>query len=157
MDEPRPPLPLLALSFALEGPSRIGAAFGSVAPGGVAALLYVVVASTAFGFGTWAWLLRRHPASRVAPFTLLVPVVGIASAWALLAERPTGGELAGCLVVLAGLSLTSLPAGLASWRLRRAGGGASIEACAVHRRSSLRSRWPRPPGLRSARRPPGRA
>ena len=70
------------------------------------ALLYVVVLSTLLGFGAWAWLLGRHPASNVAPFTLLVPVVGIATAWIALGEVPSGAELAGAAVVLGGLALT---------------------------------------------------
>ena len=59
------------------------------------ALLYVVVLSTLLGFGVWAWLLGRHPASTVAPFTLLVPVVGIAAAWLALGEVPSGGRAGG--------------------------------------------------------------
>ncbi len=102
-----PPLPLLTLSLALEGPNRIGAAFSGLDPGGLLALLYVVVVSTAFGFGTWTWLLRRHPASRVAPFTLLVPPVGIAATWIALGEQPSTGEVAGTAVVLAGLALVT--------------------------------------------------
>jgi len=102
-----PPLPLLTLSLALEGPDRIGAALNGLDAGGLLALLYVVVAATAFGFGTWTWLLRRHPASRVAPFTLLVPPVGIAATWIALGEQPNTGELAGTAVVLAGLALVT--------------------------------------------------
>jgi O-acetylserine/cysteine efflux transporter len=97
-----PPLPLAALSLALgEGAPSIGA-------GGVLALLYVVVASTFFGFGGWAWLMRRHPASRVVPFALLVPPVGIASAWIALGEQPNAAELIGAGVVLTGLTITTL-------------------------------------------------
>ena len=66
------------------------------------ALLYVVVLSTLLGFGVWAWLLGQHPASTVAPFTLLVPVVGIAAAWLALGEAPSAAELAGAAVVLGG-------------------------------------------------------
>src|SRR4051812_9519781 len=102
-----PPLPLLVLSLALEGAHRDGEAFAHVGPGAVGALLYVVVAATAFGFGSWTWLLRRHPASRVAPFALLVPVVGIGSAWLALGERPGALELVGAAVVLCGLGLVS--------------------------------------------------
>lgn len=102
-----PPLPLLALSLGFEGPAEIGDAFATLDPGGVLALLYVVVLSTAFGFGVWTWLLRQHPASKVAPFTLLVPVVGIAAAWIALGEVPTAAEMAGAVVVLAGLALTT--------------------------------------------------
>jgi O-acetylserine/cysteine efflux transporter len=97
-----PPLPLMALSLALgEGAPSIGL-------GGVLSVLYVVVGATFFGFGSWVWLMRRHPASRVAPFTLLVPPVGIAAAWALLGERPSGAELAGAGVVLAGLAIATV-------------------------------------------------
>jgi len=73
----------------------------------VLALTYVIVASTVFAYGAWTWLLARHPASSVAPFTLLVPVVGIAAAWLALGERPDATELAGAAVVLAGLALTT--------------------------------------------------
>jgi O-acetylserine/cysteine efflux transporter len=100
-----PPIPLLVLSLAFEGSHRIGAAFTGLHAGGVLALLYVVVVSTGFGFGTWTWLLRRHPASRVAPFTLLVPPVGLAAAWIARGERPTLVELVGAAIILAGVAL----------------------------------------------------
>jgi O-acetylserine/cysteine efflux transporter len=96
-----PPLPLLGLSFLTERGEPV-----AIDPSGVLALLYVVGLSTFAGFGAWAWLLGRHPASTVAPFTLLVPVVGIATAWLALGETPSGAELAGAAVVLTGLGLT---------------------------------------------------
>lgn len=96
-----PPLPLAALSLALgEGAPTVGA-------GGIFAVLYVVVGATFFGFGSWAWLMRRHPASRVVPFALLVPPVGIATAWVALGEQPGAAELIGAVVVLAGLAITT--------------------------------------------------
>jgi O-acetylserine/cysteine efflux transporter len=107
-----PPVPLLSLSLLTERGDPV-----ALDASGVLALLYVVVLSTLVGFGAWAWLLGRHPASTVAPFTLLVPVSGIASAWALLGEVPTTTELAGGLVVLAGIALT---VGLIKPRRRRA-------------------------------------
>jgi O-acetylserine/cysteine efflux transporter len=102
-----PPVPLLGLSLLTE--SGIGAAFTGIDAAAVASLLFVVIVSTFVGFGAWTMLLSRHPASQVAPFTLLVPVVGIASAWVFLSEVPTGAELAGAAVVLAGLGLTVRP------------------------------------------------
>ncbi len=102
-----PPLPLLALSFALEGQQRIGDAFSVLDAPGLLALLYVVGLSTWFGYSVWTWLLRQHQASRVAPFTLLVPPVGILAAWVALGERPNVAELAGAVVVLVGLALVS--------------------------------------------------
>ena len=96
-----PPIPLLSLSLLTERGEAV-----SIDASGVLALLYVVVLSTLIGFGLWAWLLGRHPASTVAPFTLLVPVFGIASAWLALGEVPSLTELAGGLVVLGGIALT---------------------------------------------------
>ncbi len=98
-----PPLPLAALSLATEHQGV------QLSAGGVLALLYVVVLSTFGGFGVWTWLLGRHPASQVAPFTLLVPVVGIAAAWLALGEVPGAPELLGAAVVLAGLAVVQVP------------------------------------------------
>jgi O-acetylserine/cysteine efflux transporter len=105
-----PPLPLLGLSLAFEGPDEIAGAFAGVGPAGIFALLYVVLGATLFGFGTWTALLRRHPAGVVAPFSLLVPVFGLLSAALLLGEGPNGAEIVGAVVVLAGLVLTNIPA-----------------------------------------------
>jgi O-acetylserine/cysteine efflux transporter len=102
-----PPIPLAGLSLALDGPARVGDALAHVGAGGLLALAYIVVASTFFGYGVWTWLLARYPASTVAPFTLLVPVVGITAAWLSLGERPNAAEMAGAAVVLGGLGLTA--------------------------------------------------
>jgi O-acetylserine/cysteine efflux transporter len=94
-----PPIPLAALSLATgEGAPSIGA-------GGLLALAYIVLGASFFGYGAWMWLMARHPASRVAPYTLLVPPVGIAAAWASLGEQPNAAELAGAGIVLVGLAI----------------------------------------------------
>ena len=95
------------------------------------ALLYVVVLSTLVGFGAWAWLLGRHPASTVAPFTLLVPVVGIATRLAgARARSRAAAELVGAAVVLGGLALT---VGLTAPRRARE----ARASCASHRRVAV--------------------
>jgi O-acetylserine/cysteine efflux transporter len=99
------PVPLLGVSLVFEGTARWQSAASSINASGIAALAYVVVVSTFLGYGTWYWLLSRHPASTVAPFTLLVPVVGILTAWLVRDEHPTWGELLGSLIVLVGLAL----------------------------------------------------
>jgi O-acetylserine/cysteine efflux transporter len=99
------PVPLLGLSLIFEGFGHWQSAASSVGVSGISALAYVVIVSTFFGYGTWYRLLSSYPASTVAPFTLLVPVVGILTAWLVRGEHPTGGELLGSLVVLVGLGL----------------------------------------------------
>jgi O-acetylserine/cysteine efflux transporter len=66
--------------------------------------------TTLLAFGIWAWLLRKHPAVLVAPFTLLVPIVGMTCAVLLLGEEVTWWKLAGASLVLSGLALNVLSA-----------------------------------------------
>jgi O-acetylserine/cysteine efflux transporter len=102
-----PPIPLLLLSVVLEGPARIEAAGRSLTISAVLALLYVAYLSTGFAYGAWAYLLRRYPASTVAPFALVVPVVGLASAAVFVHETPSVLEAAGAAVVIAGLAMVT--------------------------------------------------
>ena len=99
------PVPLLGLSLVFEGTARWHDAVSSIDASGIASLAYVVVVSTFFGYGVWYRLMSRYPASTVAPFTLLVPVVGIVTAWLVRGEHPSAGELVGSLIVLLGLAL----------------------------------------------------
>ncbi len=101
-----PPVPLFILSLLLEGPARIGDALGSLNLLGIGAILYLAGLATYVGFGTWTSLLSRYPASTVAPFSLLVPPVGLLAAWLLLGEQPSTLGLLGSGVVVAGLALS---------------------------------------------------
>ncbi|MFE4695077.1 EamA family transporter [Streptomyces sp. NPDC056749] len=104
-----PPLPLLALSAVMEGPATgwraLGSAFGPDGWPGLVALVYIAVLGSVVGSGIWTALLKRYPAGVVAPFSMLVPVVGLAGAWLALDERPTGWAVAGGAVVVAGVLL----------------------------------------------------
>ncbi|RKS05254.1 O-acetylserine/cysteine efflux transporter [Nocardiopsis sp. Huas11] len=108
-----PPLPMLALALAIEGPARIGASLTSFdepgALGALAGLAYTVVVGTVLGSGVWTWLMTRHPAGVVAPFSMLVPVVGMTAAWVVLRETVSPGELIGGALVVGGVLLGSLP------------------------------------------------
>ncbi|MFB8024196.1 EamA family transporter [Streptomyces sp. NPDC056465] len=103
-----PVLPLLGLSLLFEGWDRDAEALTSLDWAGAGTVVYVAWISTVFGFGAWGFLLRHHPASSVAPFTLLVPVFGMSSAALLLGEEV--GPLRWCAAALlvGGVALTSL-------------------------------------------------
>ncbi|NJR80282.1 EamA family transporter [Sphingomonas corticis] len=100
--------PLLATSLLIEGPS----AFGSALLSGDAIVWAVVAwqayANTVFGYGSWNWLLSRHPASQVAPLALMVPIFGLASSALILGEPIEGWKLAAGALVLGGLALNQL-------------------------------------------------
>jgi O-acetylserine/cysteine efflux transporter len=66
-------------------------------------LLYLAFIATIVGYGIWGSLLGRYETWRVAPLSLLVPVVGMASAALLLGETLSGLQLAGAALIMAGL------------------------------------------------------
>lgn len=101
-----PPLALMSLWF--EGPQAVAQGLSAAGPGVWAAVLWQSLGNTLFGYGSWAWLLARHPAVTVTPLALLVPVFGMgASAW-LLGEALPAWKLAAAALVLAGLALNLL-------------------------------------------------
>lgn len=77
-------------------------------PSIAALLLYQALVAQLFGALAWNQLLRHHGPAVVAPYSLLVPVVGIALAWLLLGERPGPLQWAGSLLFLLALVLNSL-------------------------------------------------
>ncbi|MFL9862812.1 EamA family transporter [Paraburkholderia fungorum] len=98
-----PPLPFFALSYAFEGPQRIVAALSGISAMSIFAIVYLAFIATLIGYGLWSRLLSRYPASQVAPFSLLVPIVGLASASLFLDERLSTVQIVGALLVMAGL------------------------------------------------------
>lgn len=98
-----PPLPMFGLSWIFEGPDAMAAAFAGLELRGLLAVLYIGLLSTTACFAGWSLLLRQHTASLVAPFTLLVPVFGLLSAWAVLDEVPSTIKLGGAALILLGL------------------------------------------------------
>ena len=98
------PLPLLALSLAVDGAAPlVGLAHPSLRLAG--SVLVVAYAGTVFGFGLWARLLAHYSAATVAPFALLVPIVGMVAGAVVFGEPVRPVELLGCVLVMAGLVL----------------------------------------------------
>ena len=112
-----PPIPLLALALVFEGPERIwesvATSFTLEALPAVLGLLYTVVLGTVVGSGIWVTLMKRNPSSRVAPFSMLVPVAGFTSAWLILGEVPNPADLLGGAVVITGVFIAT-----ATWSRR---------------------------------------
>ncbi len=92
---------LLALTFLLESHLWSLEKIFTLSWKSIGALAYLVYPVTLFGFAMWSWLLNRHPATVVAPFTLLIPIVGFSTSALLLGEvLPTWKITAGSLVIL---------------------------------------------------------
>jgi O-acetylserine/cysteine efflux transporter len=74
---------------------------------GAAAFLGLLGSSLAYTL--WTQLLKRHSANRVAPFSLGVPVVGLAAGMWLLGEQVSRWQWAGIVFVIAALGFSFLP------------------------------------------------
>jgi O-acetylserine/cysteine efflux transporter len=100
--------PLLLLSWAFEGPAAMANGLARAGWGTWAAVLWQSVGNALFGYGVWAWLLARYPATTVAPMALLVPVFGMASSAWWLGESLPPWKLAAAALVIGGLALNLL-------------------------------------------------
>lgn len=95
-----PILPFVLLGLAFDAPAQrwqwLDAPLSSWL-----AVAYLGWCATIAAYGLWTGLLKRHPASRVAPFSLGVPVIGLAAGIVLLGEQITRWQWAGgaCIVV----------------------------------------------------------
>ncbi|XVU27423.1 EamA family transporter [Actinoplanes sp. CA-054009] len=69
------------------------------------ALAYVALISTLAAFAGWGFLLRVYGTSTVAPFSMLVPFFGMASAWLFLDEPLHAIDIAGGTLVVGGILL----------------------------------------------------
>lgn len=98
-----PPLPLLALSLLIEGPAAISAALQGFSLASFASVAYIAWGATLFGFAVWNFLLSRYPVNRIAPFTLLVPLVGLTTGWLAFGETLQPVHFAGGALLMLGL------------------------------------------------------
>lgn len=97
------PLPLAALSYVFEGGF---AAWHAVASAGVltwTCVLFLAWGATLIGFAAWAGLMHRYPTALIAPYSLLIPVSGLASGVWLLGESLAPLQMLGVALVFAGL------------------------------------------------------
>ena len=111
-----PVIPFFICSWWFEGSALIVHSLQGISLQTILALIYLAFIATIIGYGIWGRLLSRYETWRVAPLTLLVPVVGIISAAVVLDEALTAQELLGAAVIVAGL-LINVFGGLLSQRL----------------------------------------
>ena len=97
------PVPLLGLSLLLDGPAAVGRGLAHLGWNGVLSTVYTAGLCSLVGYSVFNRLLSRYPAGRVAPWALLVPVIAMASSWALLGEVPASTELAGAALLVIGV------------------------------------------------------
>lgn len=97
------PVPALLLSLLVDGPDGVVAGLGAFGWEAALSTLYTAGLASLLGYGLFNGLLGRNPSAQVVPWILLVPVVGMTTAWLLLDEVPTRGELGGGVLLVVGV------------------------------------------------------
>lgn len=100
-----PPLPFFVLSLLLEGPQAIQHSLANISYVGVLVVVYLALVATIVGYVLWGRLLSRHPVSKVAPLSLLVPFIGLVTAAWFLDEHLALIQWLGAVAVMLGLSI----------------------------------------------------
>ena len=103
-----PPLPLLALAFAVDGPSTTWHSLLHMSATGWTSMIFIGAISTSIAYWLWGRLLRDYPAAQVVPFALLVPFVGSAASSAVFGETFGPLRLAGMVTVVGGIAVMLL-------------------------------------------------
>ncbi|ADO48551.1 O-acetylserine/cysteine exporter [[Enterobacter] lignolyticus] len=98
-----PIVPFMLASAMIDGPAVMWASLVEIDLVTLLSLVYLAFVATIVGYGIWGALLGRYETWRVAPLSLLVPVVGMGSAAVLLGETLSGLQLAGAALIMAGL------------------------------------------------------
>lgn len=78
-------------------------------------VLYLAWVATLLGYALWSRLLGLYEPNRVAPFSLLVPVVGLLTAWVVLGEQLNVWQWWGSLALMLGLVVNLFGARLVGW------------------------------------------
>ena len=112
-----PIVPFFVLALVVDGSSVLVQQLRAIDATALLAVGYLAFLATLLAYTLWTQLLQRHPAGRVTPFSLLVPVVGLWAAAAFLGEVPTVLQWVGVAAVLCGLVVNQTGGWLvARWR-----------------------------------------
>ena len=98
-----PILPFVGLALWQDGLSVVTGQLAAMDLAAWMAVLFLAWLATLLAYTLWTQLLKRHPAGRVTPFSLLVPVVGLWAAWVFFSEQPLAQQWVGTAAVLLGL------------------------------------------------------
>jgi O-acetylserine/cysteine efflux transporter len=98
-----PIVPFLCLAVWQDGPARVQAQLMQMSLASLACVLYLGGLSTLVAYSLWTQMLKRHPPGKVVPWSLLVPVIGLAAAAVVFDERLAPLQWIGAAAVMLGL------------------------------------------------------
>jgi O-acetylserine/cysteine efflux transporter len=103
-----PILPFVALSYVFDAANAHSNWF-SASLVSIGSAVYLGLLGSVLAYTLWTRLLKRHSANRVAPFSLGVPVIGLAAGMLMLSEQVSRWQWAGIGFVIAALVIAMWP------------------------------------------------
>lgn len=86
-------------------PTLIRQDWSRVRPLAIAGVIYSSVFAIAIAYVIWSYGVRKIGSTRTAIYSNITPIVALLVAWPALGESPTPGQLAGAVVIFAGVYL----------------------------------------------------
>ncbi|WP_298704802.1 EamA family transporter [uncultured Veillonella sp.] len=102
-----PPIPMLLASLYLEGNQIAQLSLASISGSAIFSVLYLAFLATIMGYGLWSMLLAKYSAHKIAPLSLLVPVIGLLTARFVLGETLDIIQWLGGGIIILGLLITN--------------------------------------------------
>ena len=128
-----PILPFLGLAFALDGVQPTLQTLLHLTLRQCLAVAFLALLATLLAYTLWTGLLKRFPAGRVAPFSLLVPVVGLLAAYLAFGEQLSQLQQLGTATVFLGLVVNQMGERLVSLVAK----ACSIDFSCIQNKSTL--------------------
>lgn len=98
--------PMLLLVILTEGMRGFINSFINTSWPSLVAVIYLAYVATLFGFSAWSFLLNRYPATKIVPFTLLIPVVASICSAIFLGNKIQSWEILAGAIVIFGLCVS---------------------------------------------------
>lgn len=98
-------IPLALSSLIFEGIDTITLSLSHLTWAGILSILYLGFIASLLAYTLWARMLSYYATNLIAPFSLLVPIIGMSSTAFFLHEHLTVFEVIGAAIILLGLSI----------------------------------------------------
>ncbi len=104
-----PPIPMFLMSLYFEGWPNIVCCLQNLSFSVIAAVLYTSWMATLVGLSLWAYLMSKNDPSHVVPFSLLIPVIALATTSWFLGETLSTTILFAGIIIFSGLIINQWP------------------------------------------------
>ena len=98
-------LPLFLITFLVKGPEPFHGLLQALNGMAVFSIMFQSYITTIFGYWIWNSLMKKYPASSVAPLSLFVPVSGLITSWLVFDERIAFGKIIAAILILSGMAI----------------------------------------------------